>query len=244
MSRAQKWRICLIGGPTTINLLRRTKIQMKKRSGYFEDIQKDLKRTYPMDEFFTNHIGDLSCILNNYAYVNEGMGYAQGMAFLAFNLFRVFYEDDPVYAVEDTFYSFHKLVHVVRPAYPLSTKDQKVLVFNKNSALCVHLLIAKRSTELATKVKEIAIVDIFIQQVLPSMFGTKFITEDCAILFDFIIEKRTFDMFHRILCIIAAMILSIDKVIMNMSYESILGIMQHRGCYKVRRVIAIAYSIL
>ena len=41
MSRAQRWRICLIGGPTTINLLRRTKIQMKKRSIYFDEIQKD-----------------------------------------------------------------------------------------------------------------------------------------------------------------------------------------------------------
>lgn len=244
MSRAQKWRNCLMGSPSIIFLLRKSRVHIDHPSTYFDDIHNDLKRTYPLDDFFTDHIVELSKILNTYAFVNEGMGYAQGMAFIVFALYKTFYEDDPVYAAEDTFFSFHKLVHVIRPAYPLNPKDVKVIDFNKNITSCVTLLVSSQNTHLALKVKELNIVPIFIQQNLPSLFCTKYSVEDCCLLFDFIIDKDQFQMFHRILCVMAGMILSIEAVIMNMNFESILGIMQNKGCYKIRRVLCHANSVI
>ena len=243
MSRAQKWRNYLLGSPSTIHLLRESKVITHKENKHEEVIRSDLKRTYPLNDFFTNHIGELSNVLNTYAHVNEGMGYAQGMAFIAFNLYKIYYEDDALYAVEDTFYSLHKLIHVIRPVYPLHDKDTNALVFNNHIVSCVILLISKHDTELAKTVKEMDIIKIFTVQMLPSLFGNKFCPEDSAILLDFIIDSSSFEMFHKTLCLLSAMIISIKPVIMNMSYESVMGLMQHKGCYNARRVISIAYSI-
>ena len=243
MSRAQKWRNYLLGSPATIYLLRESKVIAHKENQHEEVIRNDLRRTYPLNDFFTDHISDLSNVLNTYAHVNEGMGYAQGMAFIAFNLYKIFYEDDSLHVVEDTFYSLHKLIHVIRPAYPLHDKDTSALTFNENITSCIILLISKKETTLAKKVKELDIIKIFTIQTIPSLFGNKFTPEDCAILLDFIVHKSSFEMFHRVLCILSAMIISIKPIIMNMNYESVMGIMQNKGCYQVRRIIAIAHSI-
>ena len=93
MSRAQKWRNYLLGSPSTIYLLRESKEIKHKENKHEEVIRNDLKRTYPLNDFFTDRIGDLSNVLNTYAHINEGMGYAQGMAFIAFNLYKIYYEE-------------------------------------------------------------------------------------------------------------------------------------------------------
>jgi hypothetical protein len=111
------------------------------------------------------------------------------------------------------------------------------------SLVSFFCLISKKESILAQKIKEMDIIKIFTVQMLPSLFGNKFCPEDSAILLDFIIHKSSFEMFHRTLCVLSAMIISIQPVIMNMSYESVMCIMQHKGCYNARRVISIAYSI-
>lgn len=244
MGRAQRWRNCLLGSSSTIHYLREYTIDIKKNSKHYDDIHKDMKRTFPLDEFFNDHIGPLSEILNSYAYVNHGMGYAQGMAFIAFILFKIYHADDPVYATEDTFYSLHHIIQVVRPAYPLNDKDKSVVRFNDNITSSVILLISKHNTQLARRVKELNIMPIFVQQNMPSLFANKFMLEDCCLLWDFIIHKNHYEMFHRTLCVLAGMILSIEPVIIHMKYENVLSIMQNRGCYKARRVISLAYSVI
>lgn len=245
MSRAQRWRSKLLGPHNTIHELRQCHVRLYTKSSYYDDIHNDLKRTYPLDDFFNEHIGDLSNILNTYAYVNKGMGYAQGMAFLAFILYKVYYKDDDTFAVEDTFYSLHNLIQIIRPSYPLNEKDKNVLDFNKNAVSTVMLLISKQNRNLAIKVKELNIMDIFICQNIPSLFGTRFTIDDCCVLWDFITNAFTqYNMFHRILCVIAGMILSIEPVIQCMSYESVMSLMQAPGVYKVRRVLGFAYSVI
>lgn len=245
MSRAQRWRSSLLGSSTMIHGLRQTPLRIDIKSSHCDDIYNDLKRTYPMDDFFNDHIGDLSNILNTYAYVNNGMGYAQGMTFLAFILYKVYYKDDHAFVVEDTFYSLHNIIQVIRPAYPLNEMDKNVLDFNENAVSSVMLLISKRNKKLAIRVKELNIMQIFICQNIPSLFGIKFNINDCCIIWDFIICVSTrYDMFHRILCVIAGMILSIEPLILCMSYDSVLSIMQTSGIYKVRRVLGLAYSVI
>lgn len=245
MTRAHRWRSSLLGTSTVIHGLRQTPLQINIKSCYLDEIHNDLKRTYPMDDFFNDHIGDLSKILNTYAYVNNGMGYAQGMTFLTFILYKTFYKDDPTFVMEDTFYSLHNIIQVIRPAYPLNKNDKNVLDFNENAVSTVMLLISKRNKQLAMRVKELNIMQIFICQNIPSLFGTKFNINDCCIVWDFIICASTqYTMFHHILCVIAGMILSIEPLIMCMSYESILSIMQSSGIYKVRRVLGLAYSVI
>jgi hypothetical protein len=245
MSRARRWRTNLLGTPDTIHRLRQYNVRLGTKSSYYDDIHNDLKRTYPLDDFFNDHIDDLSYILNTYAYVNDGMGYAQGMAFLVFILYKVYYKDDPTFAVDDTFYSLHNIIQLIRPAYPLNAEDTTVVKFNKHTMSTVMLLISKRNKPLAIKVKELNIMEIFICQNIPSLFGTKFNIDDCCIIWDFIINVPTqYNMFHRILCVIAGMILSIEPVIQCMSFESVMSIMQASGIYKVRRVLGMAHSVI
>lgn len=244
MSRAQIWRNCLLGSPYTIHFIREYTINIGKISKHNDDILKDIKRTYPMNAFFNDHIEKLSNILNTYAYVNNGMGYAQGMAFLAFVLFKVYHEDDPLYAAEDTFYSLHNIIQVIRPAYPLNDKDKSAVNFNDHMSSSVALLIGKKNKPLALKLKEMDLIKIFIYQHIPCLFANRYKVEDCCILWDFIIRPESKEMFHRILCIVAGMIMTVEPVVMNMSFDSILGIMQHNSTYNVRRVITKASLLL
>ena len=244
MSRAQKWRNCLMGSPSTIFFKREYSIKMEYLSKYDNEIQNDLKRTFPTSSFFTDHIVVLSDILNTYAYVNDGMGYAQGMAFIVFTLFKVYYEDDPIFATEDTFYSFHKVVQVIRPVYPLNAKDEKVLVFHQNLVPNVTLLLSKYNPTLAKRVNEIGIMDLLLYQNIPSLFCNKFEITDCCLLWDFILRKKHYDMFHRVLCVLAGMIISLEPVIMDFNIDSIMSIMQDQHTYNVRRVILHAHKVL
>ena len=76
---------------------------------YDEQIQLDLNRTFTEESWFDSHRETLSGILNTFSVVNEGFGYPQGLNYLAFPLYYVYFNDQPKTAVEDTFYSLQSL---------------------------------------------------------------------------------------------------------------------------------------
>ena len=90
---------------------------------YDEQIDLDLDRTFTNVEWFNPHRETLRGILNTFSVVNEGFGYPQGLNYLAFPLYYVYFQDQPKTAVEDNFYSLQSLVRVVLPLYPLDAKD-------------------------------------------------------------------------------------------------------------------------
>lgn len=242
--RAHKWRKALIGAPETIRLLRQTNIPKTIDSEYRRVINDDLRRTFPENNWFTNHISELSNILNLYAYTNNGMGYAQGMAFIVFILYKIYYEDEPKYASQDTYYSFHKLITIIRPIYPLHDKDVRPNLFKDDIKRIVYLKIAHDHRDLAEKLKyHPDILPVLIYQCIPTLFGNKFAFKSSCLLFDFMIVSKPVELFNRVLCVLCGIIISLKEIFMSMSFEKILQLISAKELYNVRKIICIANKI-
>lgn len=241
--RAHKWRKALIGPPETIRILRETNIPKTIDSEFRNAIKEDLRRTYPENRWFTAHIPELSDILNLYAYTNNGMGYAQGMAFMIFILFKVYHDDNSQYAVQDTYYSFHRIMTIIRPIYPLHQNDLRPTFFKDDIKRVVYLQVAREHRRLAKRLKEIDILPILIYQTIPTLFANKFNVRDTCILFDFIFVKNCVDVFHRVLCVLSGIIISFRHIILGMTFEKVMQLIQERQLYNVRKIIAIANKI-
>lgn len=87
-------------------------------SAYLGQITLDVQRTFPEEKWFDPHRPQLVQMLNTFASVNVGMGYIQGMNYLIFPLWKVFYQSDPGWAVEDTLCAMQSLMHMLLRTYP------------------------------------------------------------------------------------------------------------------------------
>lgn len=242
---ARRWRKVLLGTPDTLKLLRATNIKHAIHSNFNEAIHLDLVRTYPQDEWFTTHTKNLSNILNLYAYTNNGMGYAQGMAFIVFILYKKFYKDNPLYACQDTFYSFHKVVNVIRPIYPINAHDSSSTTFQDNLKHLIYFKLSRKHRELALKLKEFPVLmSTIIYNNMPCLFANKFSVDESSLLYDFIFVGNCSDMFHRILSILCAIVISFEPIILSFTFDRILQIIAVKDYYNVRKILSIAYELV
>lgn len=242
---AQRWRKVLLGKSDTIKTLRCTNIQNTVHSSYNEDIHLDLVRTYPTDKWFTKHTENLSNILNLYAYTNNGMGYAQGMAFIVFILYKNFYIDDPKYACQDTFYSFHKIVNIIRPIYPINESDTSSTEFQDHLKFLIFFKISRKNRELALKLKQLPdLMSVIIYNNIPCLFANKFSVEESILLYDFIFVGECSEMFHRVICILCGIIISFEPIILSFTFDKVLEIMSVKDYYNSRKVLSIAYDLI
>lgn len=242
---ARRWRKVLQGSPSTLKVLRLTNIQDNINSDFSETIHQDIVRTYPTDPWFLPHIGKLSNILNLYAYTNKGMGYAQGMAFIVFILYKVYYKDRPKYACQDTFYSFHKIVNTIRPIYPLTKDDVSTSHFKDDIQKLIYLKIAVNYRKLSLRLKSMPeILPVVIYQCVPTLFANKFSVEDTIVIYDFIFMDKCTNMFHRTICILCAIFISFEPIILSFQFEKILELIAVKQYYNVRKIISVAYSLL
>ena len=99
---AHRWRRCLLGTNEDVYRLRTIKLTTPiMESLPVDEIDRDLKRTFPLDEFFTKHTDEIRNVLLWYAWTNPSVGYCQCFSFIAFIMFKVFYENDPPHAMID-----------------------------------------------------------------------------------------------------------------------------------------------
>ena len=87
-------------------------------SSYHAQISMDIMRTYPTEHWFDPHRSKLLSLLNTFAAMNPGIGYTQGMNYLIFPLWKVYYESTPEWAVEDTLCSMQSIMQMTLRAYP------------------------------------------------------------------------------------------------------------------------------
>ena len=204
-------------------------------------LKMDLPRTFPREPWFQDHMSTLTAILSAYASTNPGMGYAQGMAFPVFVLYRTYYVDDPKHARVDTYYSFHRLIHVVRPMYPLNSDDSRPTTFTKHINALLPLLVSLVDAPFACRLKRFPIIlYAFALQSLPTLFTNKFHLYDSPTVFDFIVNVSPVRMFQRALCTLASIIVLFKPIFMYMEYEKILEIINIRAYYDVDRIVRIA----
>ena len=152
-------------------------------------------------KWFDKHLETLRGILNTFSVINEGFGYPQGLNYLVFPLFYVYFHDNPNIAVEDTFYSLQSLVRVVLPLYPLDAKDTKALTTIVSVTNMVVLQCYEREPRLQilfTGTHFPFIVSI-VSSILPTMYANIFSLNDTLLLWDELIKKNCNDMFKAVI---------------------------------------------
>jgi len=200
--RASKWRKCLCPSspysPLTL-----------VSGPYDEQIVLDLNRTFKEVEWFDAHRETLRALLNTFSVVNEGFGYPQGLNYLCFPLYYVYYRDAPKTAVEDTFYSLQSLVRVVLPLYPLDAKDYAAYDTICAVANMVVLNCYEEDARLHVLFKDshMPFMVSLVSSALPTLYANVFTLDDTLLLWDEIICERSITMFKSILMVLVRAIL-------------------------------------
>ena len=179
------------------------------KSDFDDQIRLDIGRTFPQNKWFKPHHETLCDILNAFCIVNEGLGYPQGLNFLVFPLYYVYFNDNPKTAVENTFYSLHGILQFVLPTYPLNAKDKKV--FKKLEAISNLICYECYSKEeqldvLFTDNYKPFIVSI-VCNVIPTLYANVFELEDVLILWDIFFSTEKESMFKSVVMMLVKVIL-------------------------------------
>ena len=240
--RAAKWRSALIGKVELISELRKTPIVPPRNIPDQIDMENDLKRTFPNVLWFTSakHLGNIEKVLKMYAFMNPGVGYAQGMCFIAFLLYYVYYTDNPNHAVNDTFFSFHTIMGFIRPFYPRDMRDIHIGSWLESTASVIRLKILYHYPKLAARLRNTAFIKLMMIKTGPALFANWFKMHDTEILWDYLFHG---DIFENMLNAIAAMLIHHKEVYIHLSEEKALQITAIKDFYRVSSVVSYAYTL-
>ena len=171
------------------------------KGSYDEQIVLDLNRTFKEVKWFDKHHETLRGILNTFSVVNEGFGYPQGLNYLVFPLFYVYYHDNPSTAIEDTFYSLQSLVRVVLPLYPLDAKDTSALstIVSVTNTVLLQCFEAESKLQILFNETHFPFIVSLASSILPTMYANIFSLHDTLLLWDEIIEKKCNSMFKAVI---------------------------------------------
>lgn len=220
--RAFNWRKCLCSSSPYPSL--------KLVSGpYDEQIQLDLSRTFTSVKWFDSHRETLCGILNTFSVVNEGFGYPQGLNYLAFPLYYVYYHDQPKTAIEDTFYSLQSLVRVVLPLYPLDAKDSSAFETICSVANMVTLQCYEAEPKLGILFADThaPFITSLVSSIMPTMYANVFTLQDTLLLWDEIISPSCNVMFKQLLQIMVQAILFHKNMFLHMPVDKSMMLFQH-----------------
>ena len=162
-----------------------------QESQYDEQIQLDIPRTFSDNAWFAPHRGTLGNILNTFAVQNQAFGYPQGINYLAFPLYYVFYEDDPKTAVQYTMDALQVLVGVVLPVYPLDSRDVKALGFIQATSSWVCMQVVKKDKRLRVLFSEeyTLFLNGIVSNMLPTLYANVFSLSDTLLLWDTLLRS-------------------------------------------------------
>lgn len=220
--RASSWRKCLCSSSPYPSL------ELVSGS-YDEQIQLDLSRTFTKVKWFDIHRETLRGILNTFSVVNEGFGYPQGLNYLAFPLYYVYYHDQPKTAVEDTFYSLQSLVRVVLPLYPLDAKDSSAFETICSVANMVTLQCYEADPKLGILFADThaPFITSLVSSIMPTMYANVFSLQDTLLLWDEIISPSCKVMFQRVMRIMVQAILFHKNMFLHMPVDKSMMLFQH-----------------
>ena len=192
--------------------------------GPFDDqIQLDMKRTFTEIKWFKPHYNTLRHILNTFSVTNEGFGYPQGLNYLTYPLFYVYYNDNPKTAVMDTMYSLQTLLQIVLPLYPVDSKDKKALDCIRRVSRIVCLNCIEKESRLGFLFDSdyepfmISLISSFV----PTLYANVFSLWDTFIMWDnFFGEKTLHNIFDRVLQTMSRAILYHKNIFIHLPIHS------------------------
>lgn len=221
LMRASSWRksLCTSSPYPPIEIV---------KGPYDEQIQLDLNRTFTEESWFDSHRETLSGILNTFSVVNEGFGYPQGLNYLAFPLYYVYFNDQPKTAVEDTFYSLQSLVRVVLPLYPLDAKDSSAFETICSVANMVNLQCYEADPKLSILFEEthMPFVTSLVSSNMPTMYANVFSLQDTLLLWDEIVSHSCNVMFKQVVKIMVQAILFHKNMFLHLPVDKSMMLFQ------------------
>lgn len=233
---ASTWRSVLMGNLVEAyrNRSRVSKTTLKKETKEKDrqEIDKDMPRTFPCNAFFseTKIKEELLHILQEFSIFHPGVGYFQGLCFLVYPLYYVYYLDDPTTATVDTYYSLIKIIKILRPVLPLHEKDTKALAYLQKVEKIIEFKLSLKDYELYNIVKQHQLTMLLIVQMLPSLFANRFLLEDTLLLWDYVftVQQNSSDatILEKIVNIFVAFIIYHKYVYLYHSYEDKLTLPQ------------------
>ena len=164
-----------------------------KLSTYDHQIQLDIRRTYPQETWFVSHREQLRYILNTFSILNKAFGYPQGLNFLAFPLYYVYYNDDPENADMDTLYSLQTLIHVVLPMYPIDEKDTGALfrIRQITNLICFKCYENENKLHFLLDTEYEQFMTSMVSNILPTFFASTFSLKETIDIWDKLFKKNT-----------------------------------------------------
>jgi len=240
--RAHKWRTALLGDVKLIQKLRESIVDRPLTIRDQSDMEADLRRTFPRDTWFNTHehLGNLTTIIMTYAHTNPSVGYAQGMCFITFLLYRVYYHDCPTHAISDTLYSLHGLMRHIRPMFPRDSHDTQVVIFIDAATNIIRLKFLYNYPQLTHKLRNKDYVKLMFIKCGPALFANWFEMEDTKIIWDYIFDG---DIFDNILTVVGAMILHHKEIYLQLCDEKILELTSIKSFYKVSSIVSYARTL-
>ena len=160
--------------------------------------------------------------------VNEGFGYPQGLNYLAFPLYYVYFQDQPKTAVEDTFYSLQSLVRVVLPLYPLDAKDSSAFETICSVANMVTLQCYEEDPKLSILFTDThaPFITSLVSSIMPTMYANVFSLQDTLLLWDEILSPSCKVMFQQVVRIMVQAILFHKNMFLHMPVDKSMMLFQ------------------
>ena len=226
---AHAWRRLLLGSPRDIYDLRTIKLPTPNIDELpVEEINRDLRRTFPSDPFFNQHIEKIRNVLLWYAYTNTAVPYCQCFSFLTFVMYKIFYQNDNRHAMIDTYYCMHRLILLLKPLLPKSSKDPRPIGFAQTLESVILLDIMKEDRKLYIRLKGSPIIKIVIFNGFSSYYLNWFTSDDGALLLNYIIDKKASVMFQRLLNFTVAFFLVQKPLFMDFEDDKCLELINEK----------------
>lgn len=239
--RAYRWRRKLIGPAETWHEVREP-LELKL-SDYDDQIRMDVARTHPLDTWFDPHRDSICKLLNAFANTNIGFGYPQGLNFLVFPLWKVYYESNPKWAMRDTFYSLQCLVGALLSVYPIHKSDASAMnQMNIISAL-VKLRASKKYPDLRPKIfsEEYSLFIVsLVSNMVPTMFSNVYTVDDTILLWDKIFQQES--ILDTVVQCVVSLVCMNHNAIMYLSLSNCMCVVRKVAPHTLSRIYGEMYT--
>lgn len=226
---AHTWRKMLLGSSTDIYNLRTIKLTIPNIDELpAEEINRDLHRTFPGETFFLKHIDKIRNVLLWYAHTNTAVPYCQSFAFLAFVMYKHYYENDKRHAMIDTYYSMHRMILIIKPLLPKTPSDDYPLKFAQTLESVILLDLMREDRTLYNRLKGSPIIKIVIFSGFSCFYLNWFCSDHGAVLLTFLVNNKSSMMFQRLLNFTVAFFLVHKSLFMGFTDDRCLAMLHEK----------------
>lgn len=241
---AAKCRLCLLGTHKEVTLLRNVALSEPDISDLpCDEIDRDLKRTFPTEIWFTDHIRQIRNVLLWYSWTNPACGYCQSYTYITFVLYKILCSKSKRHAMIDTYYCLHKLNLLIKPLLPKDSKDSKPLSFTTTLRCLILLEMSQIDRELYIHLRENNIVEMTIIKGLPCLFLNWYTLDEDIKLLEYIVDRQSSVMFKRLMNFLLAFFVVNRELFIYFSYEKTLEIMDTYIHKKFSSILLLAKSL-